>query len=190
MNDLYTFIYRGVLTEESLDKAGRNSKPSFGPEDAEALRAALSLELIDDDLVTNARRMAIIYTAVHAFENSVRKFVEKALFEIHEQGWWQTAVSERIRKKVTARMEEEARFKWHGSRGGSEIEYCDFGDLSNIIVQNWTHFEDVLADIEWTKSVLSVLERSRNIVMHGGSLARQDIERIGMNIRDWTRQAG
>ncbi len=34
------------------------------------------------------------------------------------------------------------------------------------------------------------LERSRNIVMHGGVLARQDVERIGLNVRDWLRQAG
>jgi len=26
--------------------------------------------------------------------------------------------------------------------------------------------------------------------MHGGSVANKDIERIGMNIRDWIRQAG
>jgi hypothetical protein len=87
-------------------------------------------------------------------------------------------------------MDEEAKYKWHGARGGSEIEYCDFGDLSSIIVTNWAVFEDVLVDMEWAKSVLGVLERSRNIVMHGGVLARQDIERIGNNIRDWVRQAG
>ena len=45
-------------------------------------------------------------------------------------------------------------------------------------------------DREWVKSLLGVLERSRNIVMHGGVLAIQDIERIGGNIRDWVRQAG
>lgn len=30
----------------------------------------------------------------------------------------------------------------------------------------------------------------RNIVMHGGVLAKEDIERVGMNIRDWIRQTG
>ena len=68
--------------------------------------------------------------------------------------------------------------------------YCDFGDLSSIIVVNWAVFEDILVDLEWVKATLSVLERSRNVVMHGGVLARQDVERIGSNIRDWLRQAG
>ena len=95
-----------------------------------------------------------------------------------------------MQTKVQRRIEEQAKFRWHGERGGSEIEYCDFGDLSSIITVNWSVFEDVLSDLEWVKSILSVLERSRNIAMHGGVLARQDIERIGINIRDWIRQAG
>ena len=68
--------------------------------------------------------------------------------------------------------------------------YCDFGDLSSIIVVNWELFESILANMEWSKAVLSTLERSRNIIMHGGIVAKEDIERIGMNIRDWIRQTG
>jgi hypothetical protein len=85
---------------------------------------------------------------------------------------------------------EDAKFKWHGTRGASEIVYCDFGDLSSIIVTNWAQFESILSDMEWSKAVLNTLERSRNIVMHGGLLSKEDVERIGMNIRDWIRQAG
>lgn len=189
MNNLYTFVYRGVLTDASLDKAGRRSRNSFGPADAERIRTALSFELLDSDRVSSAERMAIIYTAVHAFENSVRHFVATGMAEEHKEEWWDK-VPERVRKKALGRMEDEAKFKWHGARGGSEIEYCDFGDLASIIANNWSAFEVVLVDLEWVKATLSVLERSRNIVMHGGVLARQDIERIGINIRDWVRQAG
>jgi hypothetical protein len=87
-------------------------------------------------------------------------------------------------------MESDAKFRWHGSRGATEMNYCDFGDLSSIIVTNWEAFEDILSNIEWAKSILSTLEKSRNIIMHSGILAKEDVERIGMNIRDWTRQTG
>lgn len=133
--------------------------------------------------------MAVVYTAIHAFENMVRDFVQSAMAEEYKEAWWDH-VPERLRGRAQTRMEQEAKFRWHGARGGSEIEYLDFGDLSSIITVNWPVFEDVLSDLEWAKSTLSVLERSRNIVMHGGTLARQDIERIGMNIRDWVRQTG
>ena len=189
MDELYTFVYRGVLTDESLDKAGRRERVSFGPEDAEQTRALLSFELLENERIIEAENMAVTYTAIHAFENSVRHFVAAAMAEAHQEEWWQQ-VPERVRKKVAARADEDSKFRWHGSRGGSEIEYSDFGDLSSIVASNWSVFEDVLVDLEWAKSTLSVLERSRNIVMHGGVLARQDVERIGMNIRDWLRQAG
>jgi hypothetical protein len=62
--------------------------------------------------------------------------------------------------------------------------------LSSIIVTNWAVFQDVVGNLEWAKQLLNTLEKSRNIVMHGGVLQKEDIERIGMNIRDWVRQVG
>ena len=135
------------------------------------------------------KRMSVVYTAIHAFENMVRNLVAKAMAEHHDEEWWQK-VPERIRKTVNTRMEEDAKFRWHGARGTTEMNYCNFSDLSSIIVTNWPAFEDVLANLEWAKAVLSALEKSRNITMHGGVLAKEDVERIGMNIRDWTRQSG
>ena len=189
VDELYTFVYRGILTQESLDKAGRRERQSFSSDDADRTRIALSIDRLDRGRLMQAEKMAIIYTAIHAFENSVRHFVSVAMVEEYQEEWWQN-VSKKVQDKVLKRIEDDSKFRWHGSRGGVEIEYCDFGDLSSIITNNWRVFEDVLVDLEWSKSTLSILERSRNIVMHGGVLAQQDIERIGMNIRDWLRQAG
>ena len=116
--------------------------------------------------------------------------VTKAMLEMHGNTWSVDKVAERIQKSSKSRMEEDARFRWHGARGSTEINYCDFGDLSSIIVTNWEVFEDLLGNMEWAKATLNSLEKSRNIVMHGGSVAKEDIERIGMNIRDWIRQSG
>jgi len=189
MEELYPFIYRGLLTEESLDKSGRMERDHLGSVEAEIINSKLALDMIDNDAIEKARRMSLVYTAIHAFENSVRAFVMSTMIEEHNEKWWDE-VSNKIKNKVSGRMEEEAKLRWHGSRGGSEIEYCDFGDLSSIIVTNWAIFEPILVDMGWSKSLLSVLERSRNVVMHGGQLGLQDIERIGGNIRDWVRQVG
>lgn len=189
MDALYTFVYRGVLAEESLDKAGRQRRRHFGTDDIIRLRQSLSFDMLDNELLADAQQMAIVYTAMHTFENMVREFVMRAMAEKHGETWWEN-VPERIRKTVKTRMEEDAKNRYHGSRGRTEMMYCDFGDLSSIIITNWSVFEHVLANMEWAKAVLNALERSRNILMHGGTLAREDVERIGMNIRDWTRQAG
>lgn len=187
--DLYSFVYRGVLTEEALERTDRRKRSYLGAEDLRQLETSLSFSLLDQELLTQSKRMAVVYAGIHAFENSVRVMVTKAMVEFHGDQWW-GKVPDRIRKTAKTRMEEDAKFRWHGARGSSEINYCDFGDLSSIIVTNWTVFEDLLGNMEWAKAVLNALEKSRNIVMHGGVLAKEDVERIGMNIRDWIRQAG
>lgn len=187
--DLYSFVFRGVLTEEALDQAGRRRRNYFGAEEARATQKSLSYEFLDPDFLAEAQRMSVIYAAIHAFENAVRLMVTKAMAETHEETWWEK-VPERIRKTSKIRMEEDAKYRWHGARGATEINYCDFSDLSSIIVTNWAVFDDLLGNMEWAKATLNALEKSRNIVMHGGSLAKEDVERIGMNIRDWIRQAG
>jgi hypothetical protein len=187
--DLYSFVYRGVLTEEALDKAGRRRRSHFGSEDARAIQRSLSFDYLDPDLLAEAQRMSVVYAALHSFENAVRSTVTKAMGEKHGEAWWEK-VPERIRKSAKSRMDEDAKFRWHGARGATEINYCDFGDLSSIIVTNWDVFEDLLGNMEWAKATLNALEKSRNIVMHGGTVANEDVERIGMNIRDWIRQAG
>lgn len=189
LEEVYPFVFRALLTEESLDKAGRKTKRSFSEQEKERIETKLAYEMLDEDAVTVAQRMSVVYSAIHAFENMVRDLVKSTLMEKHQEVWW-TKVPDKIKKKVASRMEDDAKFKWHGTRGGSEIEYCDFGDLSSIIIVNWDDFELTLTDREWVKSLLGILERSRNIVMHGGTLAIQDIERIGGNIRDWLRQTG
>ena len=187
--DLYSFVYRGILTEEALDKVGRRRRSHLGSEEVRSLQRSLSFDYLDADRLVDAQQMAIVYTAVHAFENSVRATVTKAMAEKHGDTWWEK-VPERIRKMTKSRMEEDAKSRWHGTRGATDVNYCDFGDLSSIIVTNWEVFEALLGNLEWAKATLNALEKSRNIVMHGGNLAREDIERIGMNIRDWIRQAG
>jgi hypothetical protein len=187
--DLYSFVYQGILTDEALDKAGRRKGSQFGNEESQVIEKALSYEFLDSDRLNEARRMALIYTAIHAFENSVRETVTKRMAELHQEKWW-SKVPEKVQNKVKTRMEEDAKFRWHGARGAFEINYCDFGDLSSIIVTNFAAFADLLGSLEWAKAILQTLEKSRNIVMHGGVLAKEDVERIGVNIRDWIRQAG
>jgi len=189
MDNLYSFVYRGILTEEALDKVGRSRRKHFGAEEARELQKNLCYDILESDALADAQRMSTVYAAIHAFENIVRHLVATAMAEHHGQAWW-SKVPDRIRKRVKTRMDEDAKFSWHGTRGVTELDYCDFDDLSSVIVTNWDAFEVLLANMEWAKAVLSTLEKSRNTTMHGGVLAQEDVERIGMNIRDWIRQAG
>lgn len=182
---LYDFVYRAMLTEEALDAAGRVRHNDL---DASEVSEALSFELFDEDLLKQARLMSTVYTAISAFEMSVRRFVKKVLIDTHGEDWWDKGVSEKIRKFVDSRRTDEEKVKWHGVRGDDLLSYTELGHLPQIMQQNWEHFEAYVPRVDWATALFSTLERSRNVIMHSGFLAMPDVERIGMHIRDWNKQ--
>lgn len=191
-DSLYSFVFKGMLTEEALDKTERIKKSKFGNEEFKNLNNSLGIDELDEELVLAAKKMSIVYTAICAFENTVRKFVAKKLLETKGENWWNDCVSDKIRQKAESRREEESKVRWHTPRGDSIINYTEFGDLLSIIrtQNNWEYFEPHIQSIEWADQIIKTLERSRNVIMHSGELVNQDIERIGMYIRDWLNQVG
>jgi len=186
---LYEFAFRGFLAEEALDKAGRVHPNVAGALD-EVIAQRLGVQALDEAFVTAARRMAVVYMAIASFENSVRKLISTILLEKVGEDWWDKSVSTAIKRKAEARQKEEEKVKWHTQRGVSPINYTDMGDLGNIIRNAWEHFEAHIPSMEWAGAVLDIVERSRNVIMHSGSLSSEDVERVGINIRDWVKQVG
>jgi predicted transcriptional regulator len=190
MDNYYSFVFKGLLTEDALDKAGRKSRNHFSEEHARILSSTLAIDEMDETFVDRSKKMAIVYTAIAAFENSVRSFVEKKLLEEVGENWWTTSVDEGIRKKAEGRMEEEKKIRWHTPRGLSPINYTEMKHLTDTIRRNWKLFEPHLVTFDWAANILDTIERSRNVIMHSGDLGNRDIERIGSHIRDWIRQVG
>lgn len=187
MDDIYAFVYRGVMAETRLDAIGREKSNIVNAAEMQQLRESLNFDLLDENTLIQAIRMSQVYTAIHSLENMIRDYVSKTMSDNHGENWW-SEVNEKIRNRVKARMDEDEKLRWHSSRGKTEIMYSDFGDLQSIAYQHWDLFKDTLISQEWMKQILTTLEKSRNVVMHGGVLAQIDIERIGINIRDWIRQ--
>ena len=150
----------------------------------------LSIDLLDEEHVIISKKMASVYVAITSFENMVRDFIAKTLSEEKGENWWEESVSEAIRKRAESRRKEEEKIKWHQQRGDRLLNYTEMGDLNNIIQQNWNEFEDYLISLDWARQIINTLERSRNVIMHGGELGDRDIERVGTNIRDWINQVG
>ena len=187
---LYSFIMKGELSKIALKNAGIESKYCSSDIIVHDYIKCLSLDLLDDDLVENAKIMATVYTAIAAFENMVRKFIIKILMEEKGEPWWRNCVPDNMRKKAETRKSEDEKIKWHTQRGDSLSNYVHFGDLASIMHQNLELFEVHIISIEWARQIFKTLERSRNVIMHSGELGRKDIERIGTYIRDWINQVG
>lgn len=187
---LYSFVMKGELTKVALSNSGVASKLSSSEALANEYITCLSIDLLDEERVGHAKLMATVYTAIAAFENTVRGFIVKVLLEHKGASWWETCVSEKIRKLAESRKNEEEKIRWHTPRGDEMINYVEFGDLASIMNQNFEFFEMHIVSIEWARQIFQTLERSRNVIMHSGELGRRDIERIGTNIRDWISQVG
>lgn len=186
---LYEFTFRALLAEEALDNAGRQHRNLSHADDARVAER-VGLDVLDEAFVAAARRMALVYTAVAAFENSARKLISDILLEQVGADWWGKCVSQAMRRRAESRRAEEEKIKWHGQRGDTLINYTDLGDLANIIRNNWQYFEAYIPSVEWAASIFAVVERSRNVIMHSGELSLEDVERVGINIRDWSKQVG
>jgi len=186
---VYEFAFRGLLTEEALDRAGRPSRVRSGMFEADVAER-LSLDVLNDDMVEAAKMMAGVYVAVAAFENAARELVTTVLREAVGDAWWETAVSSEIQKKCKARQEDEEKHRFHTQRGDAPINYTDLKNLANIVRGNQEHFTDFVPSAEWVTQIFDAIERSRNVIMHSGMLDMRDVERLGMNIRDWVKQVG
>jgi hypothetical protein len=183
----YSFVLKGLLTEEALDRAGRINSRTIRVDEIELARL-VGLDALDEQRVNAARAMAVIYTAIAAFENSVRELISKTLLEAVGENWWATAVSEKIQKAAAARMAEEEKIRWHAQRGADPIQYTMLPNLINIIRQNFAHFEPFIHNVDWAANIFDAIERSRNVIMHSGTLGPRDIARVGSLINDWARQ--
>lgn len=187
---LYAFVMRGELSKVALKNTSVVSRHSSSEILNQEYVNALSIDLLDEELVNTAKNMATVYTAIAAFENMVRGFIVKVMLENKGENWWEDGVSEKIRRTAESRKREEEKIRWHTPRGESNINYTEFGDLISIMHQNFDLFEVHINSIEWARQIIQTLERSRNVIMHSGELGKKDIERIGTNIRDWINQVG
>lgn len=184
---LYAGVFRALLTEEALDRAGRLKSRAFEG-DLEEIEKLIAIESLDEVYVQNAKRMSVVYTAIAAFENSVRDIISKTMLENVGADWWQTKVSEKIRKAAEERKVAEEKVKWHTQRGEDPIQFTMLPNLLSILRQNSDIFQDLINDMEWAAAIFETIERSRNVIMHSGTLTNRDIARLGSLFRDWNAQ--
>lgn len=183
------FIFKGHVAGETVKQITEADRKSTEV-GYEEIAAKVSVPLLDKDQVASARKMSAVYVAIASFENEVRDLVSSILLEKKGANWWDASVSSDVKRRAENRQKQEEKIRWHQARGLGPIYYVEMGDLVSIIQANWLCFEDLLHDIDWVRQIFKSLERSRNVIMHSGQLSMDDIERVGVFIRDWLRQIG
>jgi hypothetical protein len=183
------FIFKGQVADETVKRISESERKATEV-GYDEIAAKVSVQLLEPDQVTSARKMSAVYVAIASFENEVRDLVSSILLEKKGANWWDTSVSNDVKKRAENRQKQEEKIRWHQARGLGPIYYVEINDLVSIIQKNWVCFEDLLHDVDWVRQIFKSLERSRNVIMHSGQLSMDDIERVGVFIRDWLRQIG
>jgi len=189
LDTLKKFVFNAFLLDDSLVKLEK---------DGISIRSGstvIPIERIEETdfspkIIYDANRMSSIYIAFFCLENSVRELITDRLVERHGIDWWDNCVPAKIKASVQKLKNSEEKNKYYTARSTSLIGYTMFGNLAQIIINNWEDFSDFFPSQTWITSRFNDLEMSRNVIMHTGVLPEIEIERIEAIVRDWVRQVG
>jgi Swt1-like HEPN len=67
------------------------------------------------------------------------------------------------------------------------LDYTTFGELSQIIENNWDLFGAILSNVKAVKRVMANLNTLRGPIAHCSPLAEDEVVRLQLSVRDWFR---
>ncbi len=186
---LKEFIFNGLLLDDTLDKL---EDSGISIREGQKLKGISRIQETDfsPKIIYNATKMSSVFTVFFCLENAVRELIQERLAERFGPTWWNDKIPTKIKDNVEKLKEKEKLNRYHAQRSANNIGYTFFGQLCQIIINNWDDFSDLFPDQHWINSRFNDLEMSRNIIMHTGILPEIEIERIESICRDWIRQVG
>lgn len=186
------FIFRGMLFDSEAERF-RKAGIRIGLDRAEEEEALLfeALSQFGIQRRNDALEMARLYAVLHAFENEIRQLVKETLEENAGSDWWNgEAVPKKIKEKADNRRKIAIQDSWLEGAKDENLEYVDFGDLSQIIIANWDCFKEIIPSQSWLNQRRIELEKARNFVAHNRMLLPNEFQRIYMYVSDWNKVVG
>lgn len=154
---------------------------------------SLSIEvirsLLPDDLKKEGENMGDAYVFLYCVENSLRLFIDATLRQQYGAKYFgNIQANKTIRTKVANRKKDEEENKWLPVRGQVEIFYLDFGDLGNIIQNNWDSFSHFFPNQTWITQKIDELSSIRNLVAHNSMISKTERDLIRVYYSQIMRQ--
>ncbi|MEK9843673.1 Swt1 family HEPN domain-containing protein [Thalassospira sp.] len=140
------------------------------------------------ELRAEAAKMSELYEVFYCLENSIRQMVEDILLEVEGVDWWSSARIDqnRIRSECENRRNKEIN-SGITPRSENLINYTTFGELSQIITDNWDVFGAVFTSKSAVSNVTNQLNLMRGAIAHCSSTDDMEQERLSIAVRSWFR---
>lgn len=142
----------------------------------------------ESSMRAEAARMSEYYEVFYCLENSIRSLVSDILLDAEGADWWDSArVDEkRIREPALGRRKKEVD-SGITPRSDRLIDYTTFGELSQIITDNWDLFDPVFNSKIAVSNVSNQLNLLRGPIAHCNPTDELEQDRLNLAVRSWFR---
>jgi hypothetical protein len=183
-------MFRGLMFESEAARfqtAGIQVGANIGQAEESLLSEALSPFGVARR--NQAVEMARLYAVIHCFENEVRALIRETLQEKDGSDWIEK-LPMKVRSFAESRQKSAQADSWLEGEKSDVLGFVDFGHLSQIIIEKWQLFEDIMPSQHWLKQRMDELEKVRHFIAHNRSLLPSEYARVYMYIADWNRVVG
>jgi hypothetical protein len=185
---LRSFGMTGLQMSLDLSNIERRFGVKLGHDALPKSRKAEEYEQFESELRSEAAEMSEFYEVFYCLENSIRKLVEEIMIEAEGADWWigKRVDQDRIRKPAEANRKKEVD-SGVTPRSNRLIDYTTFGQLGQLITDNWELFETVFQSKDAVSRVSNQLNLLRGPIAHCNPTDELEQERLNLAVRTWFR---
>jgi hypothetical protein len=134
--------------------------------------------------------MSEYYEIFYCLEVSIRRLVGETLRDAEGSDWWNSArIKDGFRIEVAGLIQRE-KDNNITPRSDNMLDYLTFGQLGEVINENFDLFEPVLASRKAVTRIMQQLNQIRNPIAHCCPLAQDEKDRLELAVKDWFRNFG
>lgn len=174
-----------ALVERDLDKLERSLKLDLGRTTTDSKDEAYYPQF-DHLLRVQAAEMSEHYELFYCLETSIRNLIADTLEGGHGEAWWDTCVPDPIKTNATFNVKRETD-AGVTPRSERDIDYTTFGELGDIVKNNWESFDTIFASQKAFTKIMTNLNQLRGPIAHCCPLAGDEVVRLQLTVSDWFR---
>ena len=185
---ILVFGMRNQLAEQELDSVEREFAIDLGRGFQRQIDSDESYyPQIESSIRREAARMAPHYEVFYSLEKTIRALVADSLESEEGEEWWESGrIPEKIKTDAEGRQLKEIEAAVT-PRSEDPIDFTTFGELGQIIINNWDVFEQTFTSRKAVERVTANLNTLRGPVAHCSPFADDEVVRLRLSVRDWFR---
>jgi hypothetical protein len=187
-DQLKLFALANQLVEHDLDRVERDFAVDLRRQHRQVLDSDEDYyPQIEVTFRAEAAAMAPHYEVFYSLEKAIRRLLSDTLESEEGATWWSSnRISNDLQREVAKRQKRELD-SGTTPRSADPIDFTTFGELGEIIRQNWDVFGALFASVKAVEKVMGSLNTLRGPIAHCSPLAEDEVLRLRLAVRDWFR---